>query len=114
MQRVFVSQGGSPSAHTVASSDFPEYMCGITASYVETVFVVLIFRDARKGGSGRGRATSSRGPGLVKGEASLRSGRQTAYRRKAGSRNNVDMGDDIGRLDGRKSKDLFLASLTGY
>lgn len=63
--------------------------------------------DARKARARRGRGpTSSRAPGLVKGEASLRSGRQTEYRRKAGRRNNVDMGESVGRLDGRRGEPL--------
>ncbi|KAL7424765.1 hypothetical protein Q5752_000449 [Cryptotrichosporon argae] len=74
---------------SLCQSDFPEYICGVSAA------------DARKAKRPRAGPTSSRGPGLVKGEASNRSGRQTEYRRKAGQRNNVDMGDGA-RLDGKR------------
>lgn len=70
------------------ASDFPEYICGVTAS------------DSRKArGQARG-PRSSQTPGLVKGEASHRSGRQTEYNVKSARRNNVDMGSESTRLDG--------------
>ncbi|UOH80290.1 hypothetical protein LQV05_002941 [Cryptococcus neoformans] len=68
-------------------SDFPEYICGVSSS------------DAKKARRGP-RRQGNRTTGLVKGEASHRSGRQTEYRKKAGRRNNVDMGDNGLRLDG--------------
>lgn len=52
----------------------------------------------------RSGPTYSAMPGLVKGEASHRSGRQTEYKRKAGRKNNADMGASSGRLDGKQSK----------
>lgn len=58
--------------------------------------------DARSGRRVHASSASSRAPGLVKGEASHRSGRQTDYRRKAGRRVNTDMGESSGRLDGRR------------
>lgn len=64
--------------------------------------VLLTFyakRDAKKARRGP-RRQGNRTTGLVKGEASHRSGRQTEYRKKAGRRNNVDMGDNGLRLDG--------------
>ncbi|WVQ62109.1 uncharacterized protein L199_000247 [Kwoniella botswanensis] len=70
------------------ASDFPEYVCGVSAS------------DARKAKRPSRGPGSSRQPGLVKGEASHRSGRQTEYRRKAGRKNNADMGEGGSRLDG--------------
>lgn len=61
---------------------------------------MIMCRDARKAkGLVRRRRKDD---GLVKGEASHRSGRQTEYRRKAGRRNNVDMGEGGSRLDGNK------------
>ncbi|EIW72788.1 hypothetical protein TREMEDRAFT_58958 [Tremella mesenterica DSM 1558] len=76
-------------AEWLRPSDFPEYVCGVTAS------------------DGKKAKPPSRGPrsshsGLVQGEASNRSGRQTEYRRKAGTRNQVDMGTEGSRLDGRR------------
>lgn len=68
-------------------SDFPEYICGVSSS------------DAKKARRGP-RRQANRTTGLVKGEASHRSGRQTEYRKKAGRRNNADMGDNGLRLDG--------------
>ncbi|WRT64221.1 uncharacterized protein IL334_001150 [Kwoniella shivajii] len=70
------------------ASDFPEYVCGVSAS------------DARKAKRPSRGPGASRTPGLVKGEASHRSGRQTEYRRKAGRKNNADMGEVGLRLDG--------------
>ncbi|WVR05950.1 hypothetical protein IAU60_002977 [Kwoniella sp. DSM 27419] len=69
-------------------SDFPEYVCGVSAA------------DARKAKRPAGGPRASQAPGLVKGEASHRSGRQTDYRRKDGRRNNADMGSAGARLDG--------------
>ncbi|ODO07212.1 hypothetical protein L198_00791 [Cryptococcus wingfieldii CBS 7118] len=69
------------------ASDFPEYVCGVSAS------------DAKKARRAPRRPASS-GTGLVKGEASHLSGRQTEYKRKAGRRNNADMGETGARLDG--------------
>ncbi|KIR37171.1 hypothetical protein I352_00483 [Cryptococcus deuterogattii MMRL2647] len=69
-------------------SDFPEYVCGVSSS------------DAKRARRGPRRRQANRTTGLVQGEASHRSGRQTEYRRKAGRRNNVDMGDNGLRLDG--------------
>ncbi|WWD17810.1 hypothetical protein CI109_102252 [Kwoniella shandongensis] len=71
-------------------SDFPEYVCGVSAA------------DARKARRPNRGPSASQGPGLVKGEASHRSGRQTEYNRKAGRRNNADMGEVGLRLDGGK------------
>ncbi|KAK8865992.1 hypothetical protein IAR55_001143 [Kwoniella newhampshirensis] len=71
-------------------SDFPEYICGVSAADA---------RKARRPNRGPG---ASQTPGLVKGEASHRSGRQTEYKRKAGRRNNADMGEVGARLDGGK------------
>lgn len=85
-------------ANPVGASDFPEYVCGVTAS------------DAAKATRPRRGPGSSRGPGLVKGEASHLSGRQTEYTRKAGSRNNTDMGEGGSRLDGHRGE-LWNASL---
>ncbi|WVW82392.1 hypothetical protein I302_104399 [Kwoniella bestiolae CBS 10118] len=70
------------------ASDFPEYICGVSAS------------DARKAKRPSRGPGSTRAPGMVKGEASHRSGRQTEYVRKAGRRNNADMGEGGSRLDG--------------
>ncbi|WWC86328.1 uncharacterized protein L201_001201 [Kwoniella dendrophila CBS 6074] len=70
------------------ASDFPEYVCGVSAA------------DARKAKRPTRGPGSSRAPGLVKGEASHRSGRQTEYKRKAGMKNNADMGEGGSRLDG--------------
>ncbi|WVQ70897.1 hypothetical protein IAR50_000422 [Cryptococcus sp. DSM 104548] len=69
------------------ASDFPEYVCGVSAS------------DAKKARRAPKGPASSR-TGLVKGEASHLSGRQTEYKRKAGRRINVDMGETGARLDG--------------
>lgn len=63
-----------------------------------------LFRDARKARRPNRGPGASRGPGLVKGEASHLSGRQTEYRRKAGRRVNVDMGEKGARLDGQRGK----------
>ncbi|OCF31094.1 hypothetical protein I316_07225 [Kwoniella heveanensis BCC8398] len=70
------------------ASDFPEYVCGVSAA------------DARKAKRPSRGPGASRAPGLVKGEASHRSGRQTEYRRKAGLRNGANMGEGGSRLDG--------------
>ncbi|WVF70547.1 hypothetical protein IAT40_005338 [Kwoniella sp. CBS 6097] len=70
------------------ASDFPEYVCGVSAA------------DARKAKRPSRGPGASQAPGLVKGEASHRSGRQTEYKRKAGQRNNADMGEGGSRLDG--------------
>ncbi|WVQ97375.1 hypothetical protein IAU59_004487 [Kwoniella sp. CBS 9459] len=70
------------------ASDFPEYVCGVSAA------------DARKAKRPTRGPGVSRAPGLVKGEASHRSGRQTEYRRKAGQRNAANMGEGGSRLDG--------------
>ncbi|WOO85267.1 DNA-dependent metalloprotease WSS1 [Vanrija pseudolonga] len=78
-------------AEGLKEDDFPEYICGVSAG------------DARKARGGRraGRGpASSRAPGLVQGEASHRSGRQTDYNRKPARRTNVDMGEGGSRLDG--------------
>nr|XP_019015006.1 uncharacterized protein I206_01094 [Kwoniella pini CBS 10737]OCF53787.1 hypothetical protein I206_01094 [Kwoniella pini CBS 10737] len=72
------------------ASDFPEYVCGVSAS------------DARKAKRPARGPGASGAPGLVKGEASHRSGRQTEYRRKAGRKNNADMGEGGSRLDGSR------------
>ena len=79
-------------ADRAGASDFPEYVCGVTAS------------DAAKATRPRRGPSSSRGPGLVKGEASHLSGRQTDYTRKAGRRNNTDMGEGGARLDGHRGQ----------
>jgi len=79
-------------AEMIGASDFPEYVCGVTAS------------DAAKATRPRRGPGSSRGPGLVKGEASHSSGRQTDYTRKAGRRNNTDMGEGGSRLDGHRGQ----------
>lgn len=97
-------------------SDFPEYVCGVSSSCVKhpgiTVaascvisfsnffFFFFAQRDAKRARRGPRRRQANRTAGLVQGEASHRSGRQTEYRRKAGRRNNVDMGDNGLRLDG--------------
>jgi hypothetical protein len=81
-------------AYLAVASDFPEYFCGVTAS------------DAAKATRPRRGPGSSRGPGLVKGEASHLSGRQTEYTRKAGRRNNADMGEGGSRLDGYRGQFL--------
>ncbi|WVQ85288.1 hypothetical protein IAT38_007453 [Cryptococcus sp. DSM 104549] len=70
------------------STDFPEYVCGVSAA------------DARKARRAPRGPSASKAPGLVKGEASHLSGRQTEYKRKAGRRNNADMGEGGSRLDG--------------
>lgn len=80
------------SADLIGASDFPEYVCGVTAA------------DAAKATRPRRGPSSSRGPGLVKGEASHLSGRQTEYTRKAGRRNNTDMGQGGSRLDGHRGQ----------
>ncbi|RSH84144.1 uncharacterized protein EHS24_005647 [Apiotrichum porosum] len=72
-------------------TSLPEHVCGVSA-----------YDDARSGRRVHASSASSRAPGLVKGEASHRSGRQTDYRRKAGRRVNTDMGESSGRLDGRR------------
>ncbi|WWC58662.1 uncharacterized protein I303_101206 [Kwoniella dejecticola CBS 10117] len=90
------------------ASDFPEYVCGVSAS------------DARKAKRPARGPGASRTPGLVQGEASHRSGRQTEYRRKAGRKNNVDMGEGGSRLDGsrpitkedRATRKLFIDDVT--
>ncbi|KAL1410643.1 hypothetical protein Q8F55_004662 [Vanrija albida] len=76
-------------AEGLKPDDFPEYICGVSAGDA---------RKARRRG-GRGPA-SSRAPGLVRGEASHRSGRQTDYNRKTARRTNVDMDEGGSRLDG--------------
>ena len=73
------------------ASDFPEYVCGVTAG------------DAAKATRPR-RAPGSSRTTLVKGEASHLSGRQTEYTRKAGRRNNADMGEGGSRLDGHRGQ----------
>jgi hypothetical protein len=79
-------------AYLAVASDFPEYFCGVTSG------------DAAKATRPRRGPGSSRGPGLVKGEASHLSGRQTEYTRKAGRRNNTDMGEGGSRLDGHRGQ----------
>jgi len=81
-------------ADLTGASDFPEYVCGVTAS------------DAAKATRPRRAPGRSRGPGLVKGEASHLSGRQTEYNLKAGRRNNTDMGEGGSRLDGHRGQSL--------
>ncbi|BEI99116.1 hypothetical protein CcaverHIS631_0401590 [Cutaneotrichosporon cavernicola] len=76
-------------AEGLKANELPLYVCGVTKS------------DARKTGTRRGCGpASSRARKMVDGEASHRSGRQTERRRKYGARNNVDMGESSGRLDG--------------
>lgn len=60
-------------------------------------------RDAAKATRPR-RGPGSSQRGLVKGEASHLSGRQTDYRRKDGRRNNADMGEGGSRLDGQRGE----------
>ncbi|GMK58823.1 hypothetical protein CspeluHIS016_0602650 [Cutaneotrichosporon spelunceum] len=81
--------GVSLGAEGLKANELPRYVCGVTKSDAR---MARIFR-------GRGPA-SSRGPKMVNGEASHRSGRQTQRRYKAGARNYVDMGESSGRLDG--------------
>ena len=79
---------------------------GEQLSYPVTVTLSKLFkptpRDAKKARP-RKRRTA-----LVKGEASHTSGRQTDYRRKAGQRNNVDMGEAGVKLDGSRRMCKFL------
>lgn len=64
----------------------------------------LTTSDAAKATRPRRKPGSSQGPGLVKGEASHLSGRQTDYRRKDGRRNHADMGEGGSRLDGHRGE----------
>lgn len=68
-------------------------------------------RDAKRARRGPRRRQANRTTGLVQGEASHRSGRQTEYRRKAGRRNNVDMGDNGLRLDGIRGEMITNAAV---
>ncbi|ORY23213.1 WLM domain-domain-containing protein [Naematelia encephala] len=77
-------------AEGLKPSDFPEYVCGVSAS------------DAQKARGPRRGPSASQTPGLVKGEASHLSGRQTEYNPKGARRVNVDMGENGTRLDGKR------------
>lgn len=71
---------------------------------------LIIYRDARSARKPRAGKRVSTAQGLVQGEASVSSGRQTDYRRKAGRRVNVDMGQSMGRLDGSRGGSFVLLS----
>lgn len=78
--------------------------CHSGVSHGKSIVAEANFRDARKAKRPRRGPRASAAPGLVKGEASHRSGRQTEYRRKAGTKNNAEMGASEGRLDGKRGE----------
>jgi hypothetical protein len=62
--------------------------------------MLMRLRDARRAKRPRGGPRRGNAQELVKGKASVHSGRQTEYNIKAARRNNAHMGDRGERLDG--------------